>query len=124
MRIRLLLAAALLALSGCVEDYDVAEVAPGEHLDQEHHHEEGDYCEECHDDHDHAHADEEEVLHSGDATPSGHSHGAGVRNHGTQWFFNQPWAARFIWGKLARDGAIFLLLAGIIFFLSGRRRRR
>lgn len=124
MRIRLLFAAALLALSGCVEDYDVAEVAPEEHLDEEHHHEEGDYCEECHDDHAHDHADEEGVHHSGDATPSGHSHGSGVRNHGTQWFFNQPWAARFIWGKLARDGAMFLLLAGIIFFLSGRRRRR
>lgn len=113
----------ILFTSGCVEDYDVSEVAPASHLDEEQHagHEDSDTCEECEDGHSREGAD---VLQAGSESPSGHSHGAGVRNHGTQWFFNQPWAAPFIWGKLARDGLIFLVLAGIIITVTGWRRRK
>lgn len=107
---RVLLVSVLMIAAGCVEDYDVAEVAPAEHLDEEHDHH---YEDEHHD----------EDVDPDHSAPSGHSHGAGVRNHGTQWFFNQPWAARFIWGKLVRDAVIFLALGGILFYLTGRKRR-
>jgi len=110
----------LLVFSGCIEDYDVAEVAPEEHLHTEHQHEHGETCEECDNPVEQA---GEEVQHAGGSSPSGHNHAAGSRNHGTQWFFNQPWAAPFIWGKLARDGAVFLVLACVIFFVTGRKKR-
>lgn len=45
-------------------------------------------------------------------------HASGERNHGTEWFFNQPWAASFIWGKILRDSLILLVLAGGILLLS------
>ena len=53
-----------------------------------------------------------------------HLHEAGQRNHGTEWFFNQPWAARFIWGKMVRDSVILIALAAGILFLSRYRRKR
>ncbi|MCK5133935.1 MAG: hypothetical protein KAR40_17520 [Candidatus Sabulitectum sp.] len=106
--------------SGCRTDYDIADVAPEEHLESEDHH-----------DHDHDHEHENEHEHSIDEEmeeahaegPSGHVHGAGERNHGTQWFFNQPWAAPFIWGKLFRDALTFLFLAVGIFLVTRRRRK-
>lgn len=121
MKIVLILAVTLVIFSsGCLEDYDVAEVAPAEYLDQEHHHEHDETCTEC----DEGHGESVDgIQQAGSSTPSGHNHAAGIRNHGTQWFFNQPWAAPFIWGKLARDGGIFLGLACLIFFLTGRKRR-
>jgi len=109
----------LLCFAGCATDYDVAEVAPEEHLDQEHHHSDVETCEDCEDDHG---GSSEEPHHEGDSSPSGHNHGSGVRNHGTQWFFNQPWAAPFIWSKLLRDGLIFLLLAVLLFLITGRKK--
>jgi hypothetical protein len=94
-----LLLSALLA--GCGEriDYDAAEVAPEEHMygpgEHAHHHHAG-----------HPGESAEEMTGA-----RGHVHAAGVRNHGTVWFFNQPWAARFIWGKMLRDSAILVALA-------------
>jgi len=55
-----------------------------------------------------------------------HEHDAGQRNHGTEWLFNQPWAASFIWPKMARDTVILIVLAAAVLTLSnilGRRRR-
>ena len=118
------LAAALLLLGwGCSRsvDYDIEEVAPKQHVGGDHDHHHGHEGEHAHHDCDH---DAEAV--SGSAS-SMHVHEAGVRNHGTEWFFNQPWAARFIWGKLARDSAVLLLLAGAVMYISrlaGRRWRR
>jgi hypothetical protein len=121
----LLVAAVLLALvPGCSgrADYDIGEVAPEDHLtgeagqhEHDHHHEHAD-----------GHHEHDEAGLSGSAG-SRHVHEAGVRNHGTEWFFNQPWAARFIWGKLARDSAVLLLLAAAVLWasrLAGRRRWR
>ena len=54
-----------------------------------------------------------------------HEHGSGQRNHGTEWFFNQPWAATFIWPKMIRDTVILILLAAAVLTVSrllGRRR--
>lgn len=54
-----------------------------------------------------------------------HEHGTGQRNHGTEWFFNQPWAATFIWPKMIRDTVILILLAAAVLTVSsllGRRR--
>jgi hypothetical protein len=110
----------LLCFAGCIEDYDIADVAPEEYQDQEHHHDNGDTSEECGEEPEET---GEELQNAGHSSPSGHNHAAGVRNHGTQWFFNQPWAAPFIWSKLVRDGVIFLVLAGMIFFITGRKRR-
>lgn len=111
---------ALLVFASCQTDYDVAEVAPSEHLDVEHpagpEQAEDETCEEC----DSEHSIDEQVEDS----HAGHNHAQGSRNHGTQWFFNQPWAAPFIWGKLFRDAAIFLVLAVAVFIISGRKRRK
>lgn len=120
----------LLVSSACTTDYDIAEVAPEEHLNSDsdehagHDHAPGEPCTESeHADitsnHETSTIDEER-----EAAHSGHAHGAGNRNHGTQWFFNQPWAAPFIWGKLLRDSLIFLILAVGIFLLTGGRRKR
>jgi hypothetical protein len=55
-------------------------------------------------------------------------HDAGERNHGTVWFFNQPWAASFIWGKILLHSVILLALAAAVLLISGHspahRRRR
>ncbi|MCD4707106.1 MAG: hypothetical protein K8S62_05150 [Candidatus Sabulitectum sp.] len=120
-------------LTGCRTDYDIADVAPEEHLHSEDHdHADGETCEESESDHSHGHSNEtghahsvnEEMEEAHAGGPSGHAHDAGDRNHGTQWFFNQPWAATFIWKKLFRDALIFLTLAVGIFLATGRRRKR
>ncbi|MFO7949613.1 MAG: hypothetical protein R6U36_04510 [Candidatus Fermentibacteraceae bacterium] len=113
-----LLAVALLA-AGCggKADYDIAEVAPDEHLSGEH----GNH----HQGHDHGGDDVERDI-SG-AVENRHHHEPGVRNHGTQWFFNQPWAAPFIWDKIVRDSVILLVLAAAVLLfsrLTGRRWQR
>jgi len=109
----------LLVIPGCSDmiDYDIEEVAPAEFLSAE-------------DEHDHEHHEE------GPATPLDstafadtqdlglHQHGTGVRNHGTQWFFNQPWAASFVWGKMLRDSIILLVLAVSVVFLPRLRKKR
>jgi hypothetical protein len=114
---KLFLVPAVLLYCGCFEDYDVEEVAPAEFL--------GGEC--SHDDHNHIDDSlasvDEETQGAHDSGPSDHEHAAGERNHGTQWLFNQPWAAPFIWGKLAWDGIMFLGLAVLIILVSGRRKR-
>lgn len=109
-----------LSFTGCRTDYDIADVAPEEHLESGAHHDH--HAHETEHDHDHSFGEEMEEAHEGG--PSGHAHSAGNRNHGTQWFFNQPWAAPFVWGKLFRDALIFLTLAAIILLATGRRRKR
>lgn len=114
----ILLVLILLPVLGCMEDYDVEEVAPHEHLETE-------ACDDPEHHHDHHEDHHDAEVHTGsEGGPSGHSHGAGERNHGTGWFFNQPWAAPFIWGKLLRDGGIFLILAAMIFIITGKRGRK
>ena len=76
-------------------------------------------------DHDHgeeAAADSRSMAmdHQGDV----HLHGEGVRNHGTEWFFNQPWAASFVWGKMLRDSVILILLAAGLLLLPRIRGKR
>ena len=115
---KLFLILAVLLFCGCLKDYDVEEVAPADFL--------GEACD--HDDHHHGEAetpaDDDDEMHSAhDSGPSHHEHDAGERNHGTQWFFNQPWAAPLIWGKLTRDGAMLLGLAVMIILVSGRKKR-
>jgi hypothetical protein len=53
-----------------------------------------------------------------------HQHDAGARNHGTEWFFNQPWAASFIWPKMLRDSVLLAALAAAIYLVSRRLTRR
>lgn len=118
MRVAFIAAAVLLAASGCVgTDYDIEEVATESYLRGSEPHQ--------HDDmHQHDHHDHTGTETTVDAPPGTHVHQAGQRNHGTEWFFNQPWAARFIWSKMARDSAILLFLAAILVCLSRLRRRR
>lgn len=116
----------LLLFTGCQTDYDIADVASAEFLDSEEH--------VSHDhENDHDNSDGECVEESQEElslddhvedSHAGHDHAQGTSNHGTQWFFNQPWAAPFIWKKLFRDGGIFLALAAAVFFISGRRRKK
>jgi len=119
----------------CKVDYDIEEVAAaGEHMVTDNHdeceHEDAEHAES-----DHAHdtdtpeSDSEHVESSEhDASAIGlsdrHVHGSGERNHGTGWFFNQPWAASFIWGKMIRDIVILFLLSAAIVFASVYRRKR
>jgi hypothetical protein len=111
---------ALLASAGCRTDYDIQEVAPTVFIESSGHDEHSHSAEEpAVNDEDEASVDEHmEESHAG------HVHSAGDRNHGTQWFFNQPWAAPFIWGKLLRDALIFLVLAAALFVVTGRRKNR
>jgi len=114
------LLAVLLLTAGCGEkvDYDIAEVAPEEHLTGEHE-------ERPQDGHDHSGDDGEGEIYG--AVEHRHHHEPGVRNHGTQWFFNQPWAASFIWDKIVRDSVILLVLAAAVLLfsrLAGRRWQR
>ena len=111
---------ALISFTGCRIDYDIEEVATPEYLGETHEH-----------DHDHVHTETEDhhehVHEHDDAAISGserHVHEAGVRNHGTEWFFNQPWAARFIWSKMIRDAVILALLAAVILLASRYRLRK
>ncbi len=118
----------LLSFSGCRSDYDISEVAPADFLEsgenQEHVHEGTDEEATAERDNHGQTGDENSIDEHVEASHAGHNHAAGARNHGTQWFFNQPWAAPFIWGKLFRDSAIFLGLAVAIFFFSSRKRRQ
>jgi len=131
----ILVIAVLLSLA-CKADYDIKEVASPEHLGAHHHHEH-DECE--HEDTEHVESDhehEEEISEPGSVHEESHEHdafemsgserhvhGEGERNHGTGWFFNQPWAASFIWGKMIRDSAILLILTAVILLVSGYRRK-
>lgn len=56
--------------------------------------------------------------------PDVHRHPAGERNHGTEWFFNQPWATPERWRFLARDSLVLAAAAGGVMLLSGIRRRK
>jgi len=89
----------ILAIAGCTEriDYDIEDVAPAEHLSGE---------------------EEHLYIHAGV-----HMHESGVRNHGTEWFFNKPWAASFVWGKMLRDTIVLLLLATGLFLIPRIRSR-
>ncbi len=132
----LVTAVVLLSLT-CKADYDITEVASPEHLETDHPHEHDEYeLEDAeHGESDHEHEAEsvetgsvhDESLEHDVSDISGsdrHVHGAGERNHGTGWFFNQPWAASFIWGKMVRDSVILIILAAAIFITSGYRRKR
>ena len=130
------LVTAVLLSMACKTDYDIEEVATSEHLGTDHN-DEHDECEVCEDaeNHDHEHeadsaatvllheeSDDHDVL---EITGSDrHVHASGERNHGTGWFFNQPWAATFIWGKMLRDIVILLVLSAAVLFVSGHRRKR
>jgi hypothetical protein len=50
-------------------------------------------------------------------------HAPGQRNMSTAWFFNQPWAARFIWKKMLRDSIVLLVISFVIVFLSRQKER-
>jgi hypothetical protein len=115
----------LIAFSSCVllpagmiacapaGDYDIAEVAPDSFTGAGGH------------DHDEAGPDHAGVDSAVHETETGlHLHPAGERNHGTTWFFNQPWAATFVWGKMLRDSVVLLALAGGVSLASSRRRGR
>ena len=134
------LISALLVLPACRTDYDIQEVASPQHLGTDH----NDDCDECdhenaeHSESDHEHHDadtaepdslqEESDEHNASVISGSdrHVHDAGQRNHGTGWFFNQPWAASFIWGKMIRDSVILLVLSAAVVIVSGylRKRRR
>jgi len=81
-------------------------------------------CCDAHEGHDHG-ATHEAGHEAGQEAfgPAMHHHPAGERNHGTEWFFNQPWAYREGWGTIARDSAILAAAACCVFFISGRRSR-
>ena len=117
--------------TSCRTDYDIDEVASAEYMGEDHHHDEDGVHEhadheECGIEHDHHEDTHEENGHEASAISGSqmHLHEAGQRNHGTEWFFNQPWAARFIWGKMVRDSVILIALAAGILFLSRYRRKR
>jgi len=134
--LRLLAISVLLLVLSCRADYDIEEVADEEYLGESHHsHDLPDSLQHEESLHDHSgdpehdageeHAGEHKE-HPEDEAVSGHQmhvHQPGERNHGTEWFFNQPWAAKFIWGKMLRDSVVLILLAGLITFFSGRNRK-
>ena len=97
----------LISLTGCRIDYDIEEVASTEYLGETHEHE-------------HVHEHDSTAISGTDR----HVHEAGARNHGTEWFFNQPWAASFIWSKMIRDSAILFILTAIILLASRYRLRK
>lgn len=135
--LKLIILIALISLSGCRIDYDIEEVAPPEYLGETHEHDHAHPETEDHHDHVPDAADvcpvcgeihDQEHFHEHDSTAisvsSRHVHEAGARNHGTGWFFNQPWAARFIWSKMIRDTVILVLLAAVILLASRHRLRK
>lgn len=112
----LLAAAGAMVVSCALEaDFDVSEVAPAEHLGEADLH--GHSADEAHE-HDHGA--------EGETDTGMHIHPAGSRNHGTRWFFNQPWAAPFVWGKMIRDTLVLAALSIALVVASSRRwsRRR
>ena len=121
----------------CRTDYDIEDAATPEYLGTDH----DDECDECeNEDAEHTHTEHEHETDTADPgsiheesdehdalETSGsdrHVHEEGVRNHGTGWFFNQPWAASFIWGKMVRDIVILLSLSAAVLLVSGYRRKR
>lgn len=114
----------LIAFTCCRTDFDIEEVAPSIHLEsdemEDHDHSDEEVCIDCE-------SEDIEVTSLDDQVEeshAGHDHGTANRNHGTQWFFNQPWAASFIWVKLLRDAVIFLVLAVAVFLFSGKWKKR
>jgi hypothetical protein len=81
---------------------------------QTHEHEHGEGC-SC--------GEAAEADSAGIGMPDIHQHEAGVRNHGTEWFFRQPWSDTVLWGELARDSLVLAGLALAVTAASGRRRR-
>ena len=136
LTVTVLMTVVLLSMA-CKTDYDIEEVASSEFLGTGHH-DEHDECEiedAEHPESEHEHetnavepdslqeqTDEHDAL--GISGSDRHLHDPGARNHGTAWFFNQPWAATFIWGKMVRDTVILLLIAAAVLFVSGYRRKR
>jgi len=128
-----------LLIPSCRTDYDIVEAA-SQHTSEEHDHgtEDIQVCHDCGEPHEsddtsHVHESDEHmpvIQDTDEHDPSAfigsdrHSHETGSRNHGTEWFFNQPWAARFIWSKMVRDAIILFLLAAAITLVSGYRRKR
>ncbi|MDM7992139.1 MAG: hypothetical protein QUS11_02380 [Candidatus Fermentibacter sp.] len=53
-----------------------------------------------------------------------HLHPPGEENHGTEWFFSQPWATPERWRFMARDSVVLASAAAGILMLSGLRRRK
>jgi len=133
---------------GCLDkvDYDIEEVLESESTTGDH---DGDVCPECsivhEDEHEHDHDEdifpECDIVHEDDdehedgiadpekvdlSTVELHQHDQGVENHGTEWFFNQPWHSSFIWGKMLLNSVILLVLGVIVLFASryAARRRR
>ncbi|MBN1433514.1 hypothetical protein JW921_02070 [Candidatus Fermentibacterales bacterium] len=117
--LRALSAALFLIACALPGDYDIEDVAPTSHLGEpcEHDHGHGELQEAGHEHHDDAERQE--------STQTGmHVHEAGQRNHGTEWFFNQPWASPFIWPKMLRDSLVLAALAAVIALVSRRLTRR
>lgn len=56
--------------------------------------------------------------------PDLHLHPPGEENHGTNWFFDQPWANPERWRFMARDSVVLASAAAGIMLLSGIRRRK
>ncbi len=54
----------------------------------------------------------------------GSGHEAGHACSETRWFFTQPWAAKWYWGKIMRDSLILLALASAVTAISVRKARR
>ena len=127
----------------CNSEHTDEDVCPECDSEQEHTHEhlEGEECTECdsEQEHTHEHVEGEEctecdseqldsedvnITEQVDDSHSGHNHAEGARNHGTEWFFNQPWAAPFIWPKLFRDALIFLGLAVALFIITARKGKK
>ncbi len=102
----------ILLFTSCkLADYDVEEVASDAHMGTVHEHE--------HDiEHDQEHEIEPEDTQGNTHQTHMHVHPPNERNHGTEWFFNQPWAAPFIWPKMIRDTLILIILATAITLLS------
>jgi len=130
-------------------DGDVCPECSIVHEDEHEHDHDEDVCPECdivhEDEHEHDHDEdifpECDIVHEDDdehedgiadpekvdlSTVELHQHDQGVENHGTEWFFNQPWHSSFIWGKMLLNSVILLVLGVIVLFASryAARRRR
>lgn len=77
----------------------------------------------CEDHEEHSHGEAPEAGQEA-FDPVMHLHPAGEQNHGTEWFFDQPWADSEGWGAIARDSVILSAAASCVFLVSGRRSRR